>query len=325
MWSDAGFRELSPIPPSGQGLWFFLLTGPHTSAVPGLFRSGRAGMAEELGWSVENFDRYFDEVYQKGMAKADFNARLVWLPNAIKHNRPESPNVVRSWRQELDVLPECPLKNEAIEHLREYLTHMGVAFVSAFNEILTPQTKPSSQIPANSENTSDIVNTVSSGEAVPVQQPDTPPQSENLRDDTYCDTPAIPLSIPSGQKAEKKPDQAKRKTRIPNDFSISPAVREWAIEKGFDRLDEHLENFITSCKAKDYTYVDWDSAFRNAIRKDWARIRENNPGQWRSPITSQPSGKPSLCQSDVIDSLAQRIHQRYSRPSTVIDGEVVVQ
>jgi hypothetical protein len=29
-WSDEKFRELSAIPPSGQGLWFFLLTGPHT-------------------------------------------------------------------------------------------------------------------------------------------------------------------------------------------------------------------------------------------------------------------------------------------------------
>ena len=55
-WSDEQFRQLSPMPPSGQGLWFFLLTGPHTGPIPGLFRAGRAALAEELGWDEEGFD-----------------------------------------------------------------------------------------------------------------------------------------------------------------------------------------------------------------------------------------------------------------------------
>lgn len=94
-WADERFRSLSPMPPSGQGLWFFLLTGPHTGPIPGLFRAGRLAMAEELGWEAEAFDEAFREVSQQGMAKADFKARLVWLPKALKHNKPESPNVVR--------------------------------------------------------------------------------------------------------------------------------------------------------------------------------------------------------------------------------------
>ena len=134
-WSDEKFRELSPVPPSGQGLWFFLLTGPHTTAVPGLFRSGRAAMAEELGWDQEAFDKAFQEVFDKGMAKADFKARLVWLPNAIRHNKPESPNVVKSWRAEIDLLPECALKKEAIESISLYLSKLGDSFLNAFVNI----------------------------------------------------------------------------------------------------------------------------------------------------------------------------------------------
>ena len=136
-WSDEKFRDLSPIQPSGQGLWFFLLTGPHTTAIPGLFRAGRAAMAEELGWDQEAFDEAFQEVFDKGMAKADFKARLVWLPNAIRHNKPESPNVVKSWRAEVDLLPECQLKNEAILAISEYLEGLGESFINAFkNNIL---------------------------------------------------------------------------------------------------------------------------------------------------------------------------------------------
>ena len=32
-----------------------------------------------------------------GIAKEDAKAPLVWFPNFLRHNMPESPNVVRSW------------------------------------------------------------------------------------------------------------------------------------------------------------------------------------------------------------------------------------
>lgn len=158
-WSDEKFRELSPIPPSGQGLWFFLLTGPHTTAIPGLFRAGRAAMAEELNWDQKDFDKAFQEVSGQGMAKADFKAKLVWLPKAIQHNKPESPNVVRGWRVELDLLPECDLKREAIAGIREALEGAGPSYVEAFDEVLTgkqkepskPSPKPSRKTMANQE------------------------------------------------------------------------------------------------------------------------------------------------------------------------------
>lgn len=142
-WSDEKFRALSSVPASGQGLWFFLLTGPHTTAIPGLFRAGRAGMAEDLNWDQEAFDKAFEEISMQGMAKADFKAKLVWLPKAIEHNKPESPNVVRGWRVELDLLPECELKREAIDGIRKALEHVGPSYVEAFSEILSPKQKAS--------------------------------------------------------------------------------------------------------------------------------------------------------------------------------------
>lgn len=148
-WSDEKFRALSGIPPSGQGLWFFLLTGPHTTAIPGLFRAGRAGMAEELGWEPEAFDEAFREVSNQGMAKADFKAKLVWLPKAIQHNKPESPNVVRGWRVELDLLPECDLKQQALAGIREALEAAGSSYVEAFDELFSKAApaKPSKASP----------------------------------------------------------------------------------------------------------------------------------------------------------------------------------
>ena len=69
-WGDEKFRKLSPMLPSGQGLWLYLMTGPHTTAIPGLSRVGRAALAEELGWTQEAFDKAFAEVFEQDMAKA---------------------------------------------------------------------------------------------------------------------------------------------------------------------------------------------------------------------------------------------------------------
>lgn len=133
-WGDEKFRALSPMPPCGQGLWLFLITGPHTGPIPGLFRAGRAAMAEELDWDIEAFDKAFQEAFRQGMVKADFKARVMWVPNAIKHNKPESPNVVRSWATEFDLIPECDLKREAFESLKSSIHALGEAYAKAFNE-----------------------------------------------------------------------------------------------------------------------------------------------------------------------------------------------
>lgn len=40
MWDDPRFRALSPLPPSGQSLFIYLLTGPFTGIILGYSRPG---------------------------------------------------------------------------------------------------------------------------------------------------------------------------------------------------------------------------------------------------------------------------------------------
>lgn len=144
MWSDEKFRTLSPLPPCGQGLWLFLLTGPQTGPIPGLFRAGRAALADELNWTTEAFDEAFEEAFRLGLVKADWKAKVVWIPNAIRCNRPESPNVIKSWRDEWDLVPECDLKREAYETLKSNLGAASEAYAKAFVESCRkPSPKPS--------------------------------------------------------------------------------------------------------------------------------------------------------------------------------------
>lgn len=80
---------------------------------------------------------------------------------------------------------------------------------------------------------------------------------------------ALPLSSEKG-KTKNRPT----KTAIPDDFSVSPSVIEWYQKNGYtEDINKHLENFIDQCRAKGYTYIDHDAAFKNSVRKDWAGLR----------------------------------------------------
>jgi hypothetical protein len=67
---------------------------------------------------------------------------------------------------------------------------------------------------------------------------------------------------------------AGRECSLPANFSISDRVIDWAKEKGFTDLQAHFDNFVLAAKAKNYKYTDWDSAFMNAVRKNWAGIQK---------------------------------------------------
>lgn len=89
-------------------------------------------MAEALGWSGEAFDEAFGELLREGMVKADWQARLVFVPKAVVHNPPESPNVIRSWRDTMRELGDSPLKRFVLQELQAFVQGMGEGFPKAF-------------------------------------------------------------------------------------------------------------------------------------------------------------------------------------------------
>lgn len=148
IWNDAKVRGLSD---KGKLALFLLLTHPNMTSL-GALRANLPGLACELGWKTSVFARAFRELLDCGMARQDADAQLIWFPKFLRHNAPESPNVVRGWAAAFEELPECPLKLDVLAGAWATLAAFGEGFRDAFREVFgeilpKPCEKPSASLP----------------------------------------------------------------------------------------------------------------------------------------------------------------------------------
>jgi len=129
-WNDAGVLRLSD---RGKLAFLFILTHPNMTSL-GMMRATMSGLAEELGWEVKAFREAFGEAFREGMVEASTEAPLIALPNFLKHNKPESPNVVKSWERILPELPECELKTQQMQRVKAFTEALPKAFREALPE-----------------------------------------------------------------------------------------------------------------------------------------------------------------------------------------------
>ena len=128
---DAKFAALSV---GGKLTFLFLLTHPNQTML-GAMRATVPGLASELRMEPPVFTRAFEEHLTSALARYGEYACLVWLPNLLKYNIPESPNVARAWPKALDLLPECQLKASLQEQATVYAESLPQAFREAFHEV----------------------------------------------------------------------------------------------------------------------------------------------------------------------------------------------
>lgn len=161
-WADRRFSALSN---DAKLLWFYLLTGPYVTSLPGVLVVGQAALMEGIGWTKRRLEKAFFELensencaglrsalqknpqnFAKPMAIADWKSKIVWLPGSPKYNRPANPNVVAGWRDLWRCVPESELKGQIEAHLRAYAERWGVEFLRRFNEFAAPS--PATLTPA---------------------------------------------------------------------------------------------------------------------------------------------------------------------------------
>lgn len=244
MWGDAKFRRLSAPPPNGRSLWLFLLTCEEASIIPGVIRGGEAAIAEANGWELKGFREAFGEVFREGLAKADWKARLVWLPRALEHNAPQSPNVVLAWGKAYSELPDSPLKAEIYQSVKAFLEAFGEGFREAFGKAF--------------------------GHICPNQDQDQDQDHKQYVGGTDVPEPASAGTPPRPSGIVRRKPKSAGPQPLPADWSPrTEDVQRFAAE-GWDALgvvDRFRDHWAAEAGKPAGKKSDWNAAFRNWVRK----------------------------------------------------------
>src|SRR5574338_361158 len=126
IWND---EKVSQLPKISQLSFLYVLTHPNMTAL-GAMRATIPGLAAELGVKAEAFR----EAFRVGLLEADEKACFVGVPKFLKYNPPESINVVKAWGKSWDLIPECPLKTQLWQRVKDFLQGLPQGFADAFKE-----------------------------------------------------------------------------------------------------------------------------------------------------------------------------------------------
>jgi hypothetical protein len=190
------------------------------------------------------------------MAKADWPARLIFLPNSIKHNLPESPNVLRAWANAFNELPECELKAEILQRLSSVVGRMGEGFRKAFTEVF--------------------------GEALPkglaIQEQKQEQEQKQSQEQEGTDQVRQCIRSQAATRAHNFQDRQKRKAfRLPDDFSLIENRERVAVDIGVSNPEHEFEKFCDYYKGAGVSKVDWDATWSLWCRRA-VEDRQFRPG-----------------------------------------------
>lgn len=128
VWSDRRFLSLSR---DAKNLWLFFLTGPSTCSIPGVIVGGEASLAEQAGFTVEEYRTHYQEILDRGL-KVRSEGRLTYLLNAFKHQRVAGPKAIVGMAKLWDDIPECELKSLIWQDLKIACKSWRVLFEKSF-------------------------------------------------------------------------------------------------------------------------------------------------------------------------------------------------
>lgn len=224
-------------------------------------------------------------LYQGLWCEADREGRLHWRPVTFKHRYLPADDV--------DILSLC---RELTDGGLVVLYGDGLAYIPSFKrhqhvnprEAESALPEPTDELVAQAADTiarvtdASVTRILRDSDAQGGREGKGKEGKENLElhtntgaraRDERDDQPAQPEGLVGNEK-QKKSKPRQNLTAIPDGFGISERVREWALRhKHSDSdLQRHLDHFVGRAVAKDYRYADWDQAFINAIRSNWAKI-----------------------------------------------------
>lgn len=303
MWNDRKFRELSD---NGKLAFILLLTHPDTTQI-GTIRTRVSNLADELGWQRDAMSHAIQEVTLNGMIDADEKAGLMVINNFLKYNAPSSPNAFKSWRELIDLMPECDLLDRHVASLKAFVDSLSTGMRNAIpndlmdaikDAILRVNEQPSRIQEQEQEQDKEIHTHEHHPKAFEtfagrVCEKETPlktapvEQELPLQRTTVSKTETVEKkSKVKRQKKEKIPCPFKDGDQIPEDY-LTTAKR-----YGVQDPQSLFDSLIAYCKAKDVEYADYKAAFTTFCINDKAKREKKSQNQFNNapPFEYEPPG-----------------------------------
>ena len=108
--------------------------------------------------------------------------------------------------------------------------------------------------------------------------------------------PAPAPNTPAPNNTAPTPSTPRRGTRIPDDFTLTDEMRQWASEKGYridlDTLTEEFVDYWSALPGAKATKLDWGKTWKNRVREVATRRGNVRPISGGSQLSTAPSALP---------------------------------
>jgi hypothetical protein len=255
IWNDQKFRSLSD---NAKLAFFLVLTHPDTTPL-GMLRSRPVALAYELGWQADAMSDAIEEACLMGMLMVDVKAGLMVAPNFLKYNPPNGPNSLASWGELIDLMPECPLRDESLRRLKPFLDSLSDGMKKGIPDALKDAIR-------------DAMSTASN-----IQEQEQ--EQEQEQDIAACEPPP-PLDDDQDEQKQNSQEKASRSKRTRLTIEVLPDDWREYCAKVAPEIDPNKawEDFkdYWQVKAKDPLSADWKRTWQSNVRKlhsgpDWMK------------------------------------------------------
>jgi hypothetical protein len=130
IWNDDKFPFASD---DCQLVFFHILTTPFSTPF-GCYKCSIEALSAEKRWPLEKYKKAFQEGLREGFFRYDPKHHIIYIPRFLKYNPPNNPNVLKSWAKIFLELPQCDLKKECLQNLKDLVEGFNKGFQEAFNE-----------------------------------------------------------------------------------------------------------------------------------------------------------------------------------------------
>lgn len=281
-WDD---ERIKPLSMADKMVAAYLLTSNHTNAI-GCFKLPLAYVADDLGVTPASLEPIFASLRAINFIKWCERVPWLWIPNYLKHNPPETPNV---WRRCVAEMKLLPVELSARAHIAEEL--FQIAAEERMKTLSGDEKTKLQSFRTHGEgiNHASVMHGEGTTRARPSPGPSPGPVPVPEPEESKSSSPPQAAQEPEFIEPDPPPKPKQRRTQIPEDCPSKPlqgqAVQFWGVHARLDlvaRVADEAEHFRDHHLKLGSTMADWNAAWRTWYREAVKRSRQTFNGRKES-------------------------------------------